>query len=723
MHIGIITLFHKNYNYGAALQAYSLQQAIQKLGHTSNIIDYERCITPIDPIDNSFKSRLKKKAGSIRCIGDIIDMLFRYIPENKYKPDINRRQEKFQKFYKSRMKISSYYNIGTIYLANNEFDAFISGSDQVWRPGSFDKNYYLDFADKQKKRISYAASLGVSELSDTAKKIMIPLIRKFHSVSVRENEAAALLKKELNSDVKTVVDPTLLWDKPFWNNISSFPKNIEKQKYIFCYFIGENNHNRNIAKKLSKMTGYPLFSIPGISRLLPYDFKYADKNIIDASPEEFIGLIQNAEIIISDSYHACVFSIIFDRPFFAVERYLQSDINSMNGRIYDLLKMFHLENHLIRSNQNISTELFNTTSPKMEDYIHAKDISWNYLETSLVLEQRKSSEVYKTPFGVYAAQNLNIGIRKTSSSGGIFYEVAKKILDENGVVIACRMDEHGRAIHDICNRIVDLPEYMTSKYVQSDIGNSMKIAKEHLKGGSKVLFVGTPCQTAGLRRYIKLSGINDKNLFVIDFICHGVPSPFVWKEYLKSIAGQECVEIQQANFRYPFYGWRKFALSVESAYFSHYLKSKEEDLYIRGFLNNLFLRPSCYSCKYKSLIHNSDITLGDFWHYENFPTSIKDDDTGISIVIIQSEKGAKLFEKIKENLEIAPVSFDILAKVNKNMFVSPIMTKERESFFCNYQDFCAAYSGNSCMMDYLDSLIGDSLTDKTKRLIKKIIGR
>ena len=718
MKIGIMTLFHDNYNYGAVLQAYALQKAIEKLGHNAEILDYDRTAEPIDPVDNSIFSKIRKKLGSIEAYGDVYNLTHLFASKSHYVIGITERKKRFQQFYQNHLKVSKYYNLGTVSASNNDFDAFVCGSDQVWRPGSFDPNYYLAYAAQGKRKISYAASLGVRELIKAAQQTMLPLIEGLDAISVREQEAAEILKK-FGINAQVTLDPTLLWDRSFWEDIAA-DGGLEKREYILCYFIGENNANREIARKVSKKKGLPLVAIPGVSRILPYDFQYADINKTEAGPDEFLGLIRDAAVVVTDSFHACVFSTVFNTPFVAVERFAQNDSNSMNGRIYDYLSMFGLGNQLVRKGDVIATEILKEIRPRTADYEKLKDSSWIYLRDKLPSEWVNQPVHVEIPIGVYAAQTTNIEKRKNSSSGGIFYCLAKKVLSNGGVVVACKLDEQGRSIHDVCKNLEGLTPFMTSKYVQSDMGSSISIVGKELQQGNEVLFVGTPCQAAGLLSYLKAKKIDTARLLCVDFICHGVPSPYVWQEYLHGVVGGERAKFITANFRHKFYGWRKFAISVETANFKRYLGDKDSDLYLRGFLNNIFLRPSCYSCRFKTLKHHADLTLGDFWHFEQFKSSIMDDDTGVSLVITQSEKGDKQLHDL-DDVSLDPMPMEVVSKSNKNMFLPARKGKLREGFFDEYETFKKNYSGEDAMQQYLKQLIGDKASHKAKKIVKKMV--
>lgn len=719
MKIGIITLFHENYNYGAVLQAYALQKAIESIGNTAEIIDYDRTVEPIDSINNSLSLKLINKIRTLRTYGDVYNLLHILSSNKRFLADIQKRRNEFEKFYREYLKVSKYYNLGTIFTANNEYDGFICGSDQIWRPSSFDANFYLSFADKKKIRISYAASLGVKNLSSASEKEIVSRIGKLDAVSVREIETAELLN-QFNLNVKVNLDPTLLWNKQFWNEVA-VETHYKKKSYILCYFIGENNANRNLAKKIARIKKMPLVAIPGISRIMPYDFHYADINETGASPNEFLGLIRDAALVVTDSFHACAFSVQFETPFVVTERFASKDVNSMNGRIYDLLKMFDLEKQLIRRGQTIRSDILNKIEPNYSKYEILKKDSWKYLQENLPVEYIGTTNVSTLPVAVYAAQCKEKRIRIKSSSGGIFYCLAKHIIMRSGIVISCRLDEQGKAIHDICTSMNDLFGFMTSKYVQSDIRDTFTSVAEYLKKGIEVLFVGTPCQVEGLQSYLMAKKINTKKLFSVDIICHGVPSPYVWNEYLKGVVSTNNKNHVKVNFRHKHYGWRKFSMCIENGRGKRYLKDKSTDLYLRAFLNNAFLRPSCYQCRFKSLKHVSDLTLGDFWHFDQVKSSIKDDDTGMSLVISQNEKGEQLLKTLNEEILLDSMSYEVVSKANKNMFLSARICSVRRTFFKNYELFKKEYLGNDSMQVYLNKLFGESIADKIKKIIKRIV--
>ncbi len=272
-----------------------------------------------------------------------------------------------------------------------------------------------------------------------------------------------------------------------------------------------------------------------------------------------------------------------------------------------------------------------------------------------------------SPLKVYAAKNRDEEIRRESSSGGIFTLLAEKILSESGVIFGARFDTRWEVVHDYTENVEGLGAFRGSKYVQSRIRDSFRQAECFLKAGRKVLFSGTPCQIAGLKLFLRKEY---DNLLTVDFICHGVPSPGVWRKYLKEIAARRAVgkntvlsaslnesddvlqNIFSISFRDKVLGWKKFSFVVrisatDGAEKNSVLLSEcfSKNLFMRGFLTNLYLRPSCYACPAKSFRSGSDLTIGDFWGVEGVLPDF-DDDKGISGVMLNTRKAELLWESI-----------------------------------------------------------------------------
>ena len=314
----------------------------------------------------------------------------------------------------------------------------------------------------------------------------------------------------------------------------------------------------------------------------------------------------------------------------------------------------------------------------------------------------------RNPVIVYAAKNSNLSTRLASSSGGIFALLAETILRQNGVVFGARFDNEWNVIHDYTESLDGLSVFLGSKYVQSKIGNTYKYAERFLKEGRKVLFSGTPCQIVGLKKYLRK---DYDTLLTVDFVCHGVPSPMIWRGYLNEkirplgVDGRNMVSqlslkdlpvITGISFRDKRYGWKKFGFSVRAKSASKADKNlvsqsvevtdktllyepHKANLYMKGFLKNLYLRPSCYACPAKCGKSGADYTLADFWGASTYVGDF-DDDKGLSAVLVY---------KNKVNIESLDMAFkvvglnDILSQ-NPAVIKSSRMKGGRDKFFQHY---------------------------------------
>ena len=304
------------------------------------------------------------------------------------------------------------------------------------------------------------------------------------------------------------------------------------------------------------------------------------------------------------------------------------------------------------------------------------------------------------PLATYAAKNDNETVRLRSSSGGIFTLLAESVIGEGGVVFGARFNEDWEVVHDYTDTIEGLEPFRGSKYVQSCMGESYRQVENFLKADRKVMFTGTPCQIAGLRRFLRKDYMN---LLTVDIICHGVPSPLVWRKYLETKTKAQCDAVPLltgVSFRDKSAGWKKFSLVLK---FSTELASGEQvttmssifndNDYMRAFLSNLSLRKSCYNCPAKSGKSGADITIGDFWGIENVRPEI-DDDKGLSLVLVNSPKGMASLKTL--SCEFVPVGFDEAVKGNSAYYHSVSKPVNREFFFhCirkghNVQDALAA---------------------------------
>ena len=250
---------------------------------------------------------------------------------------------------------------------------------------------------------------------------------------------------------------------------------------------------------------------------------------------------------------------------------------------------------------------------------------------------------------IIAAQNKNDEDRKASSSGAIFPLIAKNILKQGGIIYGAAFNNNFDVEHIAVDDEKDLTGLYGSKYVFSDCKVYPNV-KEKLEEGRTVLFSGTPCQVGGLKAYLKQ---DYDNLYTIDNICHGAPSQKVWKEYLTELTQGR--QVKSITFRNKANGWQHYRMVIKYTDGSEYNVDHDQDLYMRGFIDNIILREACYHCKFKGIeTRQSDITLGDLWGaWDILPEMF--DDKGTSLLIINSKKGRRLIDEIKDSITISDV--------------------------------------------------------------------
>ena len=276
----------------------------------------------------------------------------------------------------------------------------------------------------------------------------------------------------------------------------------------------------------------------------------------------------------------------------------------------------------------------------------------------------------------YAAINKDEDVRMRSSSGGMFHALARWTIEQGGVVFGARFNDQWEVVHDYTETKEGIEPFMRSKYVQSRIGETFKQVKQFLKEGRQVLFVGTPCQIGGLKFYLNKEY---DNLLAVDFVCHGVPSPGVWREYLKEkVRGDKVLDV---NFRDKRDGWKGFQCVTTTTTTTTTTREKQrENIFFKGFISNVYLRRSCYNCQFKEINRVSDITLADFWGIENVYPEI-DDDKGLSAVFIHTYKGQKALNQLQARIRIWPQKICDVIACNSAMTESAPMPLKRSRFY------------------------------------------
>jgi len=286
------------------------------------------------------------------------------------------------------------------------------------------------------------------------------------------------------------------------------------------------------------------------------------------------------------------------------------------------------------------------------------------------------SESGQAVLDAYACMHKDEAVRLKSSSGGVFTLLAEAILRQGGVVFGAAFAEDFSVHHVAVERLEDVAKLRGSKYVQSTIGNAYKECRAYLESGRLVLFTGTPCQVDGLLCFL---GKEYDNLLTQDLICHGAASPAVWEKYIEFREKKAASKTQGAFFRHKKYGWKTYSVLFTFINNTEYAQPLTKDLFMQGYLANLFLRQSCYRCHAKSLTRRSDITLADFWGARHILPDM-DDDKGTSLVLVSSEKGQKLFNEIQDGMRWKQVDFMQAIAYNSAINKSAPLPPRRDAF-------------------------------------------
>ena len=340
MKIGILTHYYKSVNYGGNLQAYALCRALQDMGHDAQQVQ----ISMTEDCQNLFRSSGKRWVKKLKKCGKASLNAAKYILKPSYRNACKLKKERFRKlekvfyhFNRERIRHSEkVYTDMTVHKALSRYDMFITGSDQVWNPVWYFPPYFLNFVPSCVPKLAYAASIGHTCLPEKVRKVYRERLKDFLGVSVREQDAVSLLEGVAPGPVECVLDPTLLLSREQWQQVAA-PAEIQKP-YMFCYFLGNGLKERQTAAEFAAANGLQLVTIPNATGLFhSNDADFGDVRLEDPSVEAFLGLIESADFVCTDSFHATVFSLIFHRQFAVFPR---QGKEQMGSRVYSLLDMF-----------------------------------------------------------------------------------------------------------------------------------------------------------------------------------------------------------------------------------------------------------------------------------------------------------------------------------------------------------------------------------------------
>lgn len=374
MDVGVITI-HNHLNYGAVLQAYALNRTIRKLGHNCKTIN-----CTIDPGSGRLSEKAKHTGATITKAYNFC----RWLSNKRY-------AERFHNFIKQQIPLTDreYRSFDELEASPPRFDVFVTGSDQVWRPGLLDRPigivFHLGFISPEKARlISYAPSFGVSQIPPQFSEKIAVFLSRYHCLSIREKKGKDLIKDISGRDAVLVLDPTLLLSADDYDEILEIPE--IKGEYILVYpmELGENMSFYNLVEQVAKQAALPVVCVLP----LVYDFRWlklAEKVVLDAGPREFLGLIRYASFVCTNSFHGTAFSIIFRKNFLGIPH------TQSNSRIENLLEQTGLKNRQLKDlSSKIVKKMIDTKidyAPVVRKLKKHVDDSTTYLEKALACSE------------------------------------------------------------------------------------------------------------------------------------------------------------------------------------------------------------------------------------------------------------------------------------------------------------------------------------------------
>lgn len=287
--------------------------------------------------------------------------------------------------------------------------------------------------------------------------------------------------------------------------------------------------------------------------------------------------------------------------------------------------------------------------------------------------------VTHTPDTACIVRNNDADVLRRSTSGGAVTAVSEVILAQGGIVFGGALDGDFHAVHRSAETPDMLRQFQNSKYVQSDVADAFPRVKQELESGRQVMFAGTPCQTAGLKRYL---GKDYDNLFTVDFVCRAVPSPKVWEQYKTELEQRYHAQVTEVYFREKTYGYHSSNLAVTFGNGKKHVENAFTDSYLKAFFEGLSIRPSCTDCAFRRADRVSDLTVFDCWNITRYVPDVADDDKGYTAVIVQSAKGQKMLEAIGKATTQYPASLDeLLAHCGHMALQNPPENPKRAAFF------------------------------------------
>ena len=743
--VGIVSCYFKN-NYGSMLQAYATKKILDNNNIPNETINIDNNIDFKKGKRKYYASQLfnfkfiKSKFGMIKLKLDkkIVKDLGKNISirDSKYK--------EFRKKFNLSVSCPDYKSLSE--MAATKYSDVIVGSDQLWLPVNVVSDYYtLNWVPDNINKISYATSFGISKIPDKYTDEYKKFLSRINYLSVRE-ESGKKICDNYGIASKVVCDPTILLTKEEWEQ-EAVQERIISDKYILCYFLGNNIEHRKFAEKLRDKTGYKIVSLNHADEYVKYSDTFADITPYDIGPREWINLIKNAEYVCTDSFHGTVFSLLFNKTFFDFRRYSENNKMSTNSRIDSLLDLAGVDkNRILTGNEDVDTVIkykinYNNVNKNI-DKIRQESKKWLLNSITYKTEETKDKfikiEEKDLCCGCTACYSVcpkNV-IRMVRDNEGFLYpEVDKEKCVNCGmckkvcpILNKAKLNEFKPKAYLFQNSNEEIRKDSTSGGIFTAIGEFVIKNNGIVYGASfdvtfAVNHIGIE-SVADLSKFRKSKYVQSnqnncfkeikqyldngklvcysgtpcqvgglraylrkdyENLILVDIMCHSVPSPLVFEKYKGYILKKmNANKILNINFRDKNkYGYKYSMMTVETDN-GIYSQGIDTDPYLRAFFSDTSVRPSCYNCHFKTMKRVSDLTIWDCFNINEIDKSF-DDDKGTTRVLVQSEKGEKLLENL-DNARLKELDINVATKKVKEMTNSVNYNSKRKEFFENIND-------------------------------------
>lgn len=727
MNTGLVTFYHIHH-YGAALQACATERAVEQLGGTCEIINY---------YVNQNNDLFRRPSGLGAAAADAHTALHYGALKTRY--------ERFEHFASENLRVAPHRYESLAELRGNPpaYDVYLSGSDQIWNPkifpdGRFDPVFFSAFTSGRK--IAYAPSFGVPYIPDEMKAELRGYLESFSHLSVREVQGQEIIRNTLGREVPEVLDPTLLLTREQWGALAA--PSAGRGAYILVYCISRPGALTPYIRRLAEQTGLPVVQLCGIRRGVcpgarcvldagPAEFLSLFRDAAYVCTNSFHGTVFSVQ------FQKPFFTAVAPAEMAAPERsrtYSLLDSLGLTHRIIgkgdtaaltgtvdwaavteklerarraslDYLRCA-LENRPYESAEEPAQSDAARPLPRLasaSDCTGCTACASACPQDAIAMTRDKEGFLRPTVDGercvrcgrctavcpvlsprqpmpmpaVFAAWNGDAAVRRDSTSGGVFSVLAEDTLDAGGVVFGAAFDQKLHLRHTACFDRSDLYRFRGAKYVQSDLCDTFRQVRELVKT-RPVLFSGTPCQVDGLYRFL---GSRPENLTTCDLVCHGVPSPGVWEDFVRDQEARRHKRLQTVRFRNKVTGWEESHLTLlyqDGTAESAPLFRTE---YGRAFGKALFLRPSCYRCPYASMTRPGDFTLGDFWGLR--PDELPDQrEQGVSLLMVNTPHGSHVFDRLPLTRRAFPPERAVAG--NPRLASPTLQPADRTAFFAAY---------------------------------------